>query len=194
MAVCPGGVVVGGNYSLLPEPKSVTVEVAADGPSEHYARPIVVAEQQRPLDRACRMHDCAGARGHHHLTGRAAGGVRAGVVTALDERGALAVVKPKHGRAAQNLDLRQRLKFSDKAAAQDLPSALDRCRAAGCRRAESPVRPASRAQPAAPGGQRGGKAGGTRTNYQHVGEGMPCVIAVGIRAMARLDRAPPRAE
>ena len=55
-------VVVGEHHRLTAGAHRVLIEIAAHGARQHDARPIVLGEHQRSLQRAGRQHDLAGAQ------------------------------------------------------------------------------------------------------------------------------------
>jgi hypothetical protein len=56
-----GAVIAGEDHDLPARQHAVAVDVGARGRCQHHARPVVVGEEQRALDRALRQHGLFGA-------------------------------------------------------------------------------------------------------------------------------------
>ena len=66
----PAGIVVGGDDDAPPRQHAVAVHVGAHRAGEHDARPVVLVEHERPLDRAGREHHLFGAHAPKPLPGK----------------------------------------------------------------------------------------------------------------------------
>ena len=105
-------VVVGEDHRAAARRDTEAIEVGAHGAGQHDAGPVVVAEDDRPLDGARRQH---GALGHDASTAAGAaacaGGVGNMIVDALERGIGAAVVDALHGGAAQDAALGQALEL-----------------------------------------------------------------------------------
>ena len=179
-----GAVVVGEDHGPGSGKDRIAVDVFRDPGGQHDAGPVVVAEDQGPLD---------GARGQHHLLGadppepltRAAGRFRGQVIRpSLQGQQEVVLVVACHGGPGQDLDLRQRSQlFHHSVDPSPAGKTLDP--------AAAPEQSASRFVPfvhedhAGAGASRlqgRGQAGRAGSRHEDVAVGVHVVVVVGIGA------------
>ena len=106
-----GVVVVGEDHRAPAGCDTVTIQVGAHGAGQHDARPVVIAEDDGPLDRARRQHRALGHDAPQPLARRMRGRLGDMIVDALDRGVGAAVVDALHGGAAQDAAIGQALEL-----------------------------------------------------------------------------------
>ena len=106
-----GRVVVGDDDRTLCRHHREAVGIAPQRRGQHDARPVVVGEDQRPLDRTGGHDDGLEAQRRQHLTRFALAGVGPAVIAAFHKNGEVAVIKALHRGPRQQLRLIERLEF-----------------------------------------------------------------------------------
>ena len=108
-----GRVVVGDDHRALLRRHREAIGVAAKCRSEHHARPVIVGEDERPLDRARCHHDGLGAQLGEQHAGLTLARIGAQMAAILDQHGEVAVIEALHGGAGEGLHIGQALQLID---------------------------------------------------------------------------------
>ena len=176
--------VVAGGEDCGPAPRrdAEAVDVGPHRSRKHDARPVVAAEDDRPLGRAggenrALGHDAPGAlprlvlRRHGHV-----------IVDAFERAEGAVIVDAEHGRPAHDADLGQAFQLGDRRVQPLLgAAAVDRAPLGQKAPAEAKILVAQDdARAGASGGERGREAGRPAPDDEHVAEGDRLLVMVRI--------------
>ena len=89
----------------------VAVHISAHCRGQHHTRAVVVGENQRPLSRAGRKNNGAGAQSGDQLARLAASWIASTIIAPLHKRYRSTLIQPQCRRAAQDFNVRERLEL-----------------------------------------------------------------------------------
>ena len=179
---CISRVIVGENDGPRAGANGILIDVGAHRSGQHDVWPIVIRENQRSLDRACREHHLPSTDQPHRLPNPGYRRLGQVIGDALDNGDEVMVVIAECGGAAQKANLRQSTQLGERRRQPRLRwriakgRVLARQRASECRHFVHK----NDACPGPAGGKRRGEAGGTASHHEHIAMRVALFVMIGI--------------